>query len=227
MEPVIDALSWALLLAGSGFMIVSGLGVVRLPDLFTRMHGASIADTLGAGLILGGLMLQAGLSLIAVKLFLILVFLLFTSPVSAHALGNAAIRSGLASVEWPARFDVRVLEGQRELVIDGAHNPQAAGALAAAWRERYGDRVLTLNYESLVADPEATTRELAAFCDLEWRAECLDFHRRRDASFTFSELQVREPINASGIGRWRNYGEAMRPFIDALSAEGVDLDVST
>ena len=96
MEPVIDALSWALLLAGSGFMIVSGLGVVRLPDLFTRMHGASIADTLGAGLILGGLMLQAGLSLIAVKLFLILVFLLFTSPVSAHALGNAAIRSGLA-----------------------------------------------------------------------------------------------------------------------------------
>ncbi len=95
MEPLVNALSWVLLVAGSGFLLVSGLGVVRLPDLYTRIHGAGIADTMGAGLIIAGLMLQAGFTLIAVKLFLILVFLLFTSPASSHALGNAAIRSGL------------------------------------------------------------------------------------------------------------------------------------
>ncbi len=95
MEPLFDALSWALLLAGSGFLLISGVGVVRLPDLYTRMHGAGIADTMGAGLIVAGLMVQAGPTLIAVKLFLILVFLWFTSPASSHALGNAAVRSGL------------------------------------------------------------------------------------------------------------------------------------
>jgi hypothetical protein len=46
---------------------------------------------------------------------------------------------------------------------------------------------------------------------------------RRSASITFSELQVREPINDKGIGRWRNYGEAMQPFVAACIAQGVQL----
>ena len=96
MELLLDAVSWVLLVAGGVFMLISGVGVLRLPDLYTRMHGASIADTLGAGLILAGLMLQGGLTLVTVKLVMILVFLLFTGPASAHALGNAAIRSGVA-----------------------------------------------------------------------------------------------------------------------------------
>ncbi len=96
MEILIDMASWALLVSGGAFCIIGGLGLLRLPDVYARMHAAGITDTLGAGLLLAGLMLQGGLSLVSVKLFLILVFLLFTSPTSTSALANAAYRRGLA-----------------------------------------------------------------------------------------------------------------------------------
>ena len=54
--------SWGLLLAGSFFCIVGGIGLIRLPDFFARIHGAGITDTLGASLVLAGLMVQAGLT---------------------------------------------------------------------------------------------------------------------------------------------------------------------
>ncbi len=96
MEILRDIASWALLVSGGGFCIIGGLGLLRLPDVYARMHAAGITDTLGAGLMLAGLMLQGGLSLVTAKLFLILVFLLFTSPTSTYALANAAYRQGLA-----------------------------------------------------------------------------------------------------------------------------------
>ena len=75
-----------------GLLPVSGIGMVRMPDVFTRMHAASLGDTLGAGLIIVGLLFQAGLAadLVGIKLVLILVFLLFTGPVASHALAQAA-----------------------------------------------------------------------------------------------------------------------------------------
>lgn len=91
----VDLLSWFLILAGSAFAIIGGIGLIRLPDFYTRMHGASITDTLGAGLILAGLAVQAGFTLATVKLLLILVFLLYTSPTSSYALANAAHTGGL------------------------------------------------------------------------------------------------------------------------------------
>lgn len=90
----IDIASWALLMGGSFFMLVGGIGILRLPDLYTRLHAAGVTDTLGAFLILAGLALQAGLGIVTFKLALILIFLWFTSPVSSHALGQAAIYSG-------------------------------------------------------------------------------------------------------------------------------------
>ncbi len=96
MEILRDIASWALLVSGGGFCIIGGLGLLRLPDVYARMHAAGITDTLGAGLILTGLMVQGGFSLVTVKLILILVFLLFTSPTSTYALANAAYRQGLA-----------------------------------------------------------------------------------------------------------------------------------
>lgn len=96
MEILRDVASWALLLSGGAFCIIGGLGLLRLPDVYTRMHAAGITDTLGAGLILAGLMVQGGFSLVTVKLFLILMFLLYTSPTSTYALANAAYRRGLA-----------------------------------------------------------------------------------------------------------------------------------
>ncbi|MFC1575950.1 cation:proton antiporter, partial [Gemmatimonadota bacterium] len=67
----VDLLSWIFLLSGSAFAIVGGIGVIRMPDLFTRLHAAGITDTMGAGLILAGLMFQGGLSMVTVKLILI------------------------------------------------------------------------------------------------------------------------------------------------------------
>lgn len=86
-----DLVSALLLLAGAFCVAVGGLGVVRMPDFYTRIHAAGITDTLGSGLILAGLMVQGGFSHATVKLALILGFLLFTSPVSSHALAKAAL----------------------------------------------------------------------------------------------------------------------------------------
>lgn len=83
-----DGLSWAMLLGGAAFSLIGGLGLLRMPDLYTRMHAASLTDTLAATLILGGLMIQGGFTLITAKLLLTLFFLLYTSPVSTHALAR-------------------------------------------------------------------------------------------------------------------------------------------
>jgi multicomponent Na+:H+ antiporter subunit G len=95
MPAVVDLLSWVLIVGGSLFAMIGGLGVLRLPDFYTRLHGASITDTAGAGLIILGLMLQAGLTLVAVKLVLILAFVFFTGPAATHALARAALTSGV------------------------------------------------------------------------------------------------------------------------------------
>ena len=98
MEAALYWLSWACLLGGSFFILVSSLAVLRLPDYFSRIHGAGITDTLGAGLILLGLALQAGLSLVSVKLFLTLLFMMLTGPVTVHAMARTAYRLGLEPV---------------------------------------------------------------------------------------------------------------------------------
>jgi tetratricopeptide (TPR) repeat protein len=108
--------------------------------------------------------------------------------------------------------------------LDGiAHYYAVFLQLLESWRERYPGRVLDVAYEQLVQEPEEQTQRLAEFCGLTWQSECLDVHQRRSASITFSELQVREPINDKGIGRWRNYDEALRPFVAACVAQGVQL----
>jgi multicomponent Na+:H+ antiporter subunit G len=94
MDLVLDILSWVFLMAGSFFSIAGGIGVIRMPDVFTRLHAAGVTDTGGAGLILVGLMFQGGLTLITVRLLLILGFLWFSSPVSTYALARAALAGG-------------------------------------------------------------------------------------------------------------------------------------
>lgn len=87
--------SWILLGAGGIFCIIGALGLVRMPDFYTRMHAASVTDTLGAGLILMGLVIQAGFTLIAVKLLIIGLLIFFTSPTATHALAKAAFVRGV------------------------------------------------------------------------------------------------------------------------------------
>lgn len=95
MDSAIDVLSWILLTVGGAFIFIGGLGALRLPNFYTRMHAASLTDSMGSILILLGIMLQAGWSLAAVKLVAILAFLLLTGPTASYALANSALLSGL------------------------------------------------------------------------------------------------------------------------------------
>ena len=90
MTIIVDALSGLCLIAGGLLSLVGSVGLLRLPDFYTRIHAAGITDTLGAGLVILGLAMQAGLSLAAGKLVLLLALLLFTSPSATHALAKAA-----------------------------------------------------------------------------------------------------------------------------------------
>ncbi len=94
MPLLLDILSWILLSLGGIFVFIGGLGALRMPDLFTRMHAASITDSIGPVLIITGLILQSGLTLASVKLALILLFLLFTGPTASNALASAALLAG-------------------------------------------------------------------------------------------------------------------------------------
>ncbi len=94
MAMVADVLSWIFLLGGSFFVVVGAVGVIRMPDLFTRLHAGGITDTMGAGLILTGLMFHGGFTLVTAKLILVLGFLWFSSPVSTYALARATLASG-------------------------------------------------------------------------------------------------------------------------------------
>lgn len=95
MSILVDVASGACLVAGGFFCVVGGIGVIRMPDFYTRMHAASVTETLGAALILVGLMLQAGLSLVTAKLMMVGLLIFFTSPTATHALARAAFVRGL------------------------------------------------------------------------------------------------------------------------------------
>ncbi|NHN36490.1 monovalent cation/H(+) antiporter subunit G [Pseudomaricurvus alcaniphilus] len=95
MEQTLEVVVGGLLLLGSLLMLTGAIGVLRFPDLYTRMHAASVTDTMAALCILLALMLLAGWSLVTAKLLFVLIFLLFTAPVSSHALAKSAYSSGL------------------------------------------------------------------------------------------------------------------------------------
>ncbi len=92
---ILEMLSWVFLVAGGLLGIIGGIGIHRFPDFFSRLHAAGITDTLCAALILSGLGLQSGFSLVSFKLVLIFAFILFTSPTASHALANAALHGGV------------------------------------------------------------------------------------------------------------------------------------
>ncbi len=94
MALLLDIASWILLMLGGIAVLIGGIGALRMPDLYTRMHAASVTDSMGAILIMVGIILQAGLSLATIKLGAILLFLLLTSPTASNALAAAALVAG-------------------------------------------------------------------------------------------------------------------------------------
>ena len=104
MDMVVDVLAWLFTVSGLFFMLVGTVGILRMPDVFTRLHAAGMTDTMGAGFLILGMCLhtalgiahgEAGYWAVLVRLVLVYAFLTFTSPISTHALARAAIAGGV------------------------------------------------------------------------------------------------------------------------------------
>lgn len=95
MDTLLQILSWALILSGSFFVVVGAIGTLRFPDFWARLHAASVTESGGVILLLTGMCIQAGFTLITIKLMIIGLFLFITGPTSTHAVANAALVSGL------------------------------------------------------------------------------------------------------------------------------------
>ena len=95
LDLAVNLISGGLMLVGGLCVLVGGVGILRMPDLYTRMHASSLTDTMATLALFTGMMLQAGLSLASIKLFAIMLFLLLTGPTATYALANAALSSGL------------------------------------------------------------------------------------------------------------------------------------
>ena len=94
-EWFIEVLSWVMIITGSISAIIGAFGAYRFPDFWSRLHAVSITDTAGVILLIAGMCLQSGLTLITVKLIAIGLFLFITGPTATHAAANAAYISGL------------------------------------------------------------------------------------------------------------------------------------
>lgn len=92
---MLDVLSAMLLLAGALIVLAGGAGLLRMPDFFCRLHSAGVIDTLGAWLVMAGLVLRADSVVVGFKLVLIVALLMLISPVVSHALSRSALDAGL------------------------------------------------------------------------------------------------------------------------------------
>jgi multicomponent Na+:H+ antiporter subunit G len=120
-ETIVEIASWVLILSGSVFAVIGAFGTVRFPDFWSRLHAMSITDSAAVILLTLGMCLQAGFTLVTVKLLIIWCFLFVTGPTASHAVANAALISGLrpkaenkdkAAKPRPPKFSNPVLRGK-------------------------------------------------------------------------------------------------------------------
>ena len=95
MTMLVEIVSGLFILLGVVALITGSLGLVKLPDLFSRTHAVGMMDTAGVGFIILGLIIYEGFTLVSVKLALVGIFLFFTSPIATHAVAQFALRSGI------------------------------------------------------------------------------------------------------------------------------------
>ena len=98
MVLLIEILSGLCIAVGVVALLTGSLGLIRLPDLYSRTHAVGMMDTAGVGFIILGLIIHEGFTLISVKLALVGIFLFFTSPIATHAVSQVAYRSGVKPV---------------------------------------------------------------------------------------------------------------------------------
>ena len=131
MEMLLSWLSGMSLLLGTAALIVGALGLVRLPNLFSRIHAVGMMDTAGVAFITLGMLIHEGFSLISVKLAVVGVFLFFTSPIATHAVAQVAHRSGFSPVtplKEPRRAQKAVKKVAAKKSAKKAANKTASGA---------------------------------------------------------------------------------------------------
>lgn len=98
LSTILDVVAWVFLLSGSAIVIIGGIGMLRLPDVYARMHAAGMADTMGVLLIAVGQILQVDSWITAMKLVFIIAFMFFASPTATHALARATEDHGIKPV---------------------------------------------------------------------------------------------------------------------------------
>lgn len=128
MEFVAFVISGLLVLSGCVLMLVGGLGLLRMPDLYTRLHSASVTDTGAVIIIIAGLFVQAvfiyGNAMAAIKLFLILFFTLFTAPTASHALAKTALLGGLVPTDKFGKPLLASADDAKQLADSSRPDPQ-------------------------------------------------------------------------------------------------------
>lgn len=95
MSEIQIIISVALITLGIFFIFVGSIGIIRLPDFYSRTHSISKSDTLGIILVIAGLIVYEGFTQSSLKLFLVILFVTLSNPIGSHALGRAALKSGL------------------------------------------------------------------------------------------------------------------------------------
>jgi len=107
MDLFLPYLSGFSLAIGTLALVIGSLGLIRLPDVFSRIHAVGMMDTAGVGFIVLGMMIHEGFSLISVKLAAVAVFLFFTSPIATHAVAQVAHKSGFSPVATGAATSIK------------------------------------------------------------------------------------------------------------------------
>lgn len=109
IQILVDLLTALLLLGGAGFALIGSIAIVRLPDIFTRLHGPTKATTLGVGgVLIASILFFSSRGDLSVHQLLVTIFLVITAPVSAHLIARAALHRRCRSVTAiPNRDDSR------------------------------------------------------------------------------------------------------------------------
>ena len=121
---VLEILSGLFLLAGTAILLAGAVGVLRFPDLYSRLHPAGLCDTLGQALVLLGLVLLAGFSLVSLKLLLIMFFIFLLNPTATHAIARGAWVCGYRP--W-RKGDEPVLQREGQMSMSDRDEVVAAG----------------------------------------------------------------------------------------------------
>lgn len=90
MQIAIDIFSIIFIISGTFFFFVGVVGLIRMPDVFSRMHATTKCDTMGAGLIYFGLILWQGITFVSLNILLVLIFIWLTNPTAAHYIAKSA-----------------------------------------------------------------------------------------------------------------------------------------